>query len=583
MKARSDSHPIFSAPGAGVVGRRTVAMPDGRLAVLAAEGRARSSARPGLAMVRGLADSLEALSALPAAWADHIDLCVLLQVPAADCAAVAESAGAVARSVHLLRGSRDLKSVCESISRASGPIVVVARSRSGSGASTLGARLDEALQEQGRRRERTLFRDRFAPTIDHEIAFGHFIRARRPAMLIDRRSLLENPPEAIVELARSMACPLLLTGGAACAPPAILQNWLEKARGLLVLPPNHVTWMKAFLETDLLVALGARLTESELVGLNDIVVPDATIIQVHPEIWRQDERVQLFVNSYAGDFAASLLELLRRTRPDQSQPVLQRPSSEARALWRGRIERHGDAFQKLIREYTERTGAPIDPGFVAHQIVDAAPSETIFAAEGNGCGMWLWSFLWLRPILYPDLMASIGVSLGWCAGALARAPGQTVWVVLGDGSFRYQTAALAKLVEERARVVIFLFNNEGWGSIRLEQTFLFGGRYHATELPASNHASIAASMGLETIRVERGEELAEALTRAQAASGPLLVEVLVRRDSVPFAGLNFALAEIDYVLGQRRARFLWSFVRAWFRRRLPRRVLWILLRLSMVR
>jgi benzoylformate decarboxylase len=255
-----------------------------------------------------------------------------------------------------------------------------------------------------------------------------------------------------------------------------------------------------------------------------------------------------------------------------------------RERWLQRLrKRKADLRQILVETAVEsRSNPTLDPAYAAHAITNAAPENTLFIGEGNGTGMWLWSYIQEQYVIYPDRMATIGLSLAWAFAATLAHRTRPCWILCGDGSLGYQFELFNFLAEQKQNIVVFLFHNGTWDSIRLEQTFLFAQRYPGTELPDTDYVGMAAQAGWQTERVTRADELDAILHQARernADDGPLLVDIQLQPDSIPFAGLSFALAELDYILKPKLLQAAWSLLCLKLRGRMPWRILWMIGRL----
>lgn len=74
-------------------------------------------------------------------------------------------------------------------------------------------------------------------------------------------------------------------------------------------------------------------------------------------------------------------------------------------------------------------------------------------------------------------LASMGYGLGGAIGASMAHPGRRTVLVEGDGGFAQNLQDLATVVVNRLPIKIFLFANNGYGSIRTTQKNYFGGAY----------------------------------------------------------------------------------------------------------
>jgi benzoylformate decarboxylase len=130
-------------------------------------------------------------------------------------------------------------------------------------------------------------------------------------------------------------------------------------------------------------------------------------------------------------------------------------------------------------------------------------------------------------------------SLGWAMGAalgVAEArPGERVVAVLGDGVFQFGLPALWTAVDRGLAVTFVVVNNGGYGAVRAALRRFDGvavarGDYPATGLPGADLAAIARGFGATGVRIDRLEELGDALAAAEAAPDLAVIEVLTDPD-----------------------------------------------------
>jgi benzoylformate decarboxylase len=127
------------------------------------------------------------------------------------------------------------------------------------------------------------------------------------------------------------------------------------------------------------------------------------------------------------------------------------------------------------------------------------------------------------------LAAAMGVALA----QQQRGPGknrQRVIAMIGDGSAMYSIQALWNAAQLQLPVTVLILNNRRYGALQnFAPHFGFepGAPLVGTDLPALDFVALAAGHGLPASRVSDGAELADALRRALAAEGPVLIEVAV--------------------------------------------------------
>ncbi len=549
-------------------------LPDARSACHAADAWSRMTGRRAVFVAVGLEESLDALPALATPYGDEIDLiavCVLGTEAALD--DVQTSGQHLARRVLRIRDegrgrakSAARKSQIQDFVSAAQPgvqLVLLPWSLADSEIRALIDRIvslsEAAAVDSAKRSAPVKILDPSAQAIQTQAALpGELAVAKRPILMPGRRFLIEYEPRALIELARALQAPVVLPTIAAGAPPQIIEALQA------VWPPDvplisaaGVAWNYALIRSDCVLTLGARLTEGEMLGLHDFPFVSPAKIHAIPEEYVSERTPEPRISGPLANHGGAGLRKSRRRWCDR----LQRKQTRLRSL--------------VVRAARRSRGkqAPFDPAWIAHSIFDAAPADTVFAGEGNGAGMWMWSYNELRPTLYPDRMATIGLMLPWILGAGRAAPERPIWCFAGDGSLGYQPELFAELGRRRANAVIFVFNNRAWSSIRLEQSFLFGGRYPGTALRDRNFAELARQYGCDGVRVESEAQFLDVLERARShRDGPLVVDVPMPRDGIPFAGLSFALAELDYLLRPMFVPFAASVLRAAAMGLIPRRI-----------
>ena len=74
-------------------------------------------------------------------------------------------------------------------------------------------------------------------------------------------------------------------------------------------------------------------------------------------------------------------------------------------------------------------------------------------------------------------LASMGYGLGGAIGAAMAHPARRTFLIEGDGGFAQNLQELATVAVNRLPIKIFIFANNGYGSIRMTQKNYFGGAY----------------------------------------------------------------------------------------------------------
>jgi acetolactate synthase-1/2/3 large subunit len=127
--------------------------------------------------------------------------------------------------------------------------------------------------------------------------------------------------------------------------------------------------------------------------------------------------------------------------------------------------------------------------------------------------------------------ASMGYDLPGAIGAAFARPGNRIVCLAGDGSIQMNLQELQTLVSYRLPVKVFVFDNDGYLSIRQTQDNLFAGARFgespATGVGLPDMVAVAAAFGLTADRVGSHAGLPAAIAATLATPGPALLDVVM--------------------------------------------------------
>jgi acetolactate synthase-1/2/3 large subunit len=274
-------------------------------------------------------------------------------------------------------------------------------------------------------------------------------------------------------------------------------------------------------EADLVIAIGPRLGEMTTSGysLLSSPVPRQKLVHIHadPEELGSVYQAELMIASGAAQVCAMLAAMA---------PV----DSSA---WTGTVEEAKadlaawQAQPPIFRD----GGAPLDLWQVVQELMQQAPRDTIIT---NGAGNYAtWAHRFYRYGGRRTQLAPTNGAMGYAvpAGVAAKIidPQRTVVTFAGDGEFMMTGQELATAVQYGAGVIILVFNNSMFGTIRMHQERDYPGRVSGTTLHNPDFAALARAYGGHGEVVEKTEEFGPALQRAlEHANGkgiPAVIEL----------------------------------------------------------
>ena len=187
----------------------------------------------------------------------------------------------------------------------------------------------------------------------------------------------------------------------------------------------------------------------------------------------------------------------------------------------------------------------------------ALPEEAILASDVGVHHNWvvqLWDTVRPRQLLQSWGFAAMGYATSGILGAKLAAPERPCVCVAGDGSFLMTPHVLATAKEYDIPVVWVVWNNYAYGSIRDLQLGLFGGRELGTSFATDrdgalynpDFCALAASFGVDAVKVTAADQVEDAIRHAIAANRPYLIEVPVDRNIRPIGSGTWALPPIPH-------------------------------------
>ena len=126
--------------------------------------------------------------------------------------------------------------------------------------------------------------------------------------------------------------------------------------------------------------------------------------------------------------------------------------------------------------------------------------------------------------------ASMGFDLPASIGAALAAPNRPVICITGDGSIQMNIQELQTIMTENLNIKIFMYNNNGYLSIKNTQKTFFEGHFVGSTSESGvtlpDMKKIAACYGYHVDSIKNHRELKEKLAKILKINGPVFCEVL---------------------------------------------------------
>jgi acetolactate synthase-1/2/3 large subunit len=274
-------------------------------------------------------------------------------------------------------------------------------------------------------------------------------------------------------------------------------------------------------DADVLIAIGPRLGEMTTSGyeLLSSPVPRQRLVHFHadPEELGSVYQAELMIASGMPQAAAMLAAMA---------PV-------DAAAWRGSV---AEAKAELLA-YQEQPPifkdgqAPLDLWQVVRAIGELAPADTIITNGAGNYATWAHRFHrygGMRTQLAPT-SGAMGYSVPSGVAAKIIDPARTVITFAGDGEYMMNGQELATAVQYGAGVIIIVFNNSMFGTIRMHQEKNYPGRVSGTALHNPDFAALAQAYGAQgevvTETAQFGPALQRALDHTRTRQLPAVIEL----------------------------------------------------------
>jgi benzoylformate decarboxylase len=188
---------------------------------------------------------------------------------------------------------------------------------------------------------------------------------------------------------------------------------------------------------------------------------------------------------------------------------------------------------KLVDQISlKHDASPIDPDWLALQVVEAMPANAILVDEGLTSSRYISALRPHRDRYGYHGLASGGIGWGLPAsvGVSLANPDRPVVCYSGDGSAMYSIQALWTAAHHKLPLTVVIVNNGGYRIIK-QRLLAFHKDDHFVGMdfvdPPVDFSGLAKALGLETIRIAKANDLAATLKSAFGRPGAKLIEVMV--------------------------------------------------------
>ena len=262
-------------------------------------------------------------------------------------------------------------------------------------------------------------------------------------------------------------------------------------------------------------------------------------------------------HALVGDSRATLQALLPLLAQKQDRGHLDKARREY-DRWRERQSHLADPGydrrpRGLLRRKLDNPDGRIRPEVVGAAVERHAPQDTVFTSDTGMATVWLSRFVRMtgtRRLVGSYNLGSMANAMPQALGAAALDRTRATVAFCGDGGLSMLLGDLITAVSHDLPVKLVVFDNGRLGMVKLEMEQV-GLPEFGTVLHNPDFAAVATAMGMTGMRVEQPGDVDEAVARAFATDGPVLLDVLTNPDEVAVPpkpslqqGWGFAIAKM---------------------------------------
>lgn len=338
--------------------------------------------------------------------------------------------------------------------------------------------------------------------------------AERPVIISGGGIIHSDAAEEITELSQKLGIPTATTlMGIGTFPQDD-----ELSLGMLGMHGNY--WANlAVSSCDVLFAVGTRFND-RITGCLKRFCKDAQVIHVDIDPCSISKNVPVDIPIVGN--AKNVLKIMLK----EFETGKYNPQKEIKEVWLSQIN-----AWKEKRAMPVIHSAKINPQTVIQKIYEKTKDkDAIIATEVGQHQMWtaqLYKFNKPRQLITSGGLGTMGFGFPAAMGAQIGKKDKLVFNIAGDGSIQMNIQELMTCIDYNIPVKVAIINNGYLGMVRQWQEKLYNKHYSQTHITSPDFVKLAEAYGALGLRITKEEEIDEALDKAIAYNGPVLMDFVV--------------------------------------------------------
>ncbi|MFC6200218.1 acetolactate synthase 3 large subunit [Ponticaulis profundi] len=510
----------------------------------AAEGYARSTGKPGVALVTSGPGATNMVTPIADAMMDSIPMVVITgQVPShligTDAFQECDTVGITrccAKHNYLVRDVNDLARIVHEA------FLIATTGRPGPVVIDIPKDIQFATGQY--KSKENIFHKTYHPAAEPdgiaiEAAIEMMRFAQRPVFYTGG-GVINSGPEACTalrELVTETGFPITSTLMGLGAYPASGEHWLGMVGMHGAYEANHTMH-----DCDLMICIGARF-DDRVTGRLDAFSPGSKKIHIDVDPSSINKTVRVDVPIIA-DAGLAIQALLKGWRSQQSK------RNDLTTWWQ-----QIDTWRAVDCFAFEEDKQHIKPQYAIQRLYEKTKHRNTFiTTEVGQHQMWAaqhYHFEEPNRWMTSGGLGTMGYGLPAAVGVQAAHPDALVIDIAGEASIQMCMQELSTAVQHNLPVKIFILNNEWMGMVRQWQQLLHGERYsHSYSESLPDFVALAKAYGGHGIQCSNPDDLDAAIDEMIDYDGPVLFDCLVTKDENCFPMIPSGAAHNDMILGE---------------------------------
>ncbi len=341
-------------------------------------------------------------------------------------------------------------------------------------------------------------------------AASMILSAKRPVIYTGGGVVLSNGAKELTQFTRLLGYPITQTLMGLGTYPATDPQFI----GMLGMHGTYEANM-AMYECDTLIAIGARF-DDRVTGELEKFCPYAKIVHldIDPSSISKNVRVDIPILGAVDRVLQDLIQVIKE--------MGQQPDSDALATWWGQI----DSWRAINCLRYDRNSELIKPQLVIEKLHELTQGNAFITSDVGQHQMFVaqfYKFNQPRHWINSGGLGTMGFGLPAAMGVQMAHPNDTVICVTGEGSIQMCIQELSTCKQYDLPIKIIMLNNRYLGMVRQWQELFYDKRYSHTYVDAlPDFMKLADSYGHVGMRIEKPSEVESALKEALAIKESLV-------------------------------------------------------------